>query len=328
MNYRALYERFAGDGRTSPITTSAPITGRLTLRRRRRRSGSTAALVWAYAFNHEEAIRCFERALELDPDLAFARWGVAYAIGPNYNKAWEAFDPVDLAASLARARMELGWPPTAAPSAVERGLIEALQARFPTADPDDTDALHAGHASLRRRDVGLAEAYPDDIDVQALAADALVNVTAWALWDTRTGEPAPGSRVRRGQTDPRRRAGHPGGPRASRRSCTSTCTPWRCRRRRRRPCPPPTCCAAWCPTQATCSTCPATSTCCAATIATRWWRIWLRCRRIGCSSRRAGPLNFYSLYRAHNLHFIVYSAMFEGSSAIALARRRRIRPDS
>ena len=41
----------------------------------------------------------------------------------------------------------------------------------------------------------LAEAYPDDIDVQALAADALVNVTAWALWDTRTGEPAPGSRV-------------------------------------------------------------------------------------------------------------------------------------
>jgi tetratricopeptide (TPR) repeat protein len=31
-----------------------------------------------------------------------------------------------------------------------------------------------------------------------------------------------------------------------------------------------------------------------------------------------GPLNFYSLYRAHNLHFIVYSAMFEGNSRIAL----------
>ena len=41
----------------------------------------------------------------------------------------------------------------------------------------------------------LAEAYPDDVDVQALAADALLNVTAWALWDTATGEPAPGSRV-------------------------------------------------------------------------------------------------------------------------------------
>ena len=30
---------------------------------------------------------------------------------------------------------------------------------------------------------------------------------------------------------------------------------------------------------------------------------------------REGPLNFYSLYRAHNLHFIVYSAMFEGTFA-------------
>jgi tetratricopeptide (TPR) repeat protein len=27
---------------------------------------------------------------------------------------------------------------------------------------------------------------------------------------------------------------------------------------------------------------------------------------------RSGPLNFYSLYRAHDLHFVVYSAMFEG----------------
>jgi hypothetical protein len=34
---------------------------------------------------------------------------------------------------------------------------------------------------------------------------------------------------------------------------------------------------------------------------------------------REGPLNFYSLYRAHNLHFIVYSAMFEGNSRAALA---------
>jgi tetratricopeptide (TPR) repeat protein len=34
---------------------------------------------------------------------------------------------------------------------------------------------------------------------------------------------------------------------------------------------------------------------------------------------REGPLNFYSLYRAHNLHFVVYSAMFEGNSRAALA---------
>ncbi len=102
---------------------------------------------------------------------------------------------MDMAASLARARMELGLAVKGRASAVEHGLIEALQARFPTDDPNDVDALHAGHTSYADAMVALAEAYPDDVDVQALAADALVNVTAWALWDTRTGEPAPGSRV-------------------------------------------------------------------------------------------------------------------------------------
>src|SRR5262245_25445975 len=37
-------------------------------------------MVWAYAFNHEEAVRCFEKALSLDPDLAIARWGIAYSV--------------------------------------------------------------------------------------------------------------------------------------------------------------------------------------------------------------------------------------------------------
>src|SRR6201999_4599353 len=104
-------------------------------------------LVWAYAFNHEEAIRCFDRALELDPDLAIARWGIAYSIGPNYNKAWEAFDPVDLSASLARARLELGLAVEGRASAVEQGLIESLRARFPTDDPNDAHALQTGHTA-------------------------------------------------------------------------------------------------------------------------------------------------------------------------------------
>src|SRR5580700_5458867 len=38
-----------------------------------------------YAFNHEEAARSFRRAAELDPQLAMAWWGVALAVGPNYN---------------------------------------------------------------------------------------------------------------------------------------------------------------------------------------------------------------------------------------------------
>src|SRR6476646_8140087 len=201
-------------------------------------------LVWSYAFNHEEAIRCFDRALELDPDFAIARWGVAYAIGPNYNKAWEAFDQVDLAASLARARMELNLAATGRASAAEHGLIEALKARFPTDDPNDADALQAGSAAYADAMATLAEAYPDDIDVQTLAADALVNLTAWALWDTRTGEPAPGSRVveAKGILDEALATSvgraHPGVLHLYR-------TRWRCRRAHRTPYPSRICCGTW-----------------------------------------------------------------------------------
>src|SRR5699024_1920046 len=78
---------------------------------------------------------------------------------------------------------------------VEHALIAALRRRFPTDDPDDADALTAGHHAYADAMTALAALHPDDVDVQALAADALVNVSAWALWDTATGQPAPGSRV-------------------------------------------------------------------------------------------------------------------------------------
>src|SRR5262245_38466221 len=42
-------------------------------------------LRFIYAFNHDEAARSFARAGELDPKLAMAHWGVAEAVGPNYN---------------------------------------------------------------------------------------------------------------------------------------------------------------------------------------------------------------------------------------------------
>ena len=38
-----------------------------------------------FAFNHEEALRSFQRAAELDPRAAMPHWGIAWAIGPNYN---------------------------------------------------------------------------------------------------------------------------------------------------------------------------------------------------------------------------------------------------
>lgn len=254
----------------------------------------------------------------MDPELALARWGIAYSVGPNYNKAWEAFDPVDLAASLARARMELGLAESGRTSAVELGLIEALRSRFPTDDPADTDALQAGHARYADAMAALAKTYPSDIDVQALAADALVNVTAWALWDTRTGEPAPGSRVveaKRILDDALGTAAgreHPGVLHLYLHTMEMSTAP-------EEALPAADLLRNLVPD--------------AGHLQHMASHIDVLCgdyRNSVVSNltavkadrlfvEREGPLNFYSLYRAHNLHFVVYSAMFEGSSAVALA---------
>src|SRR3954464_11589682 len=98
-------------------------------------------LLWSYGFNHEEAVRCFERAVEHDPGCALAHWGIAYAAGPNYNKDWDAFDAVDLHASLRRAHAAVASAHEAAAGAadVERDLIDALAERVPR--PDAVEGL-------------------------------------------------------------------------------------------------------------------------------------------------------------------------------------------
>ena len=55
-----------------------------------------AGLNWCFGFNHEEGLKCFELALEHDPDCAMAHWGVGYALGPFYNYPWRHFGAVEL----------------------------------------------------------------------------------------------------------------------------------------------------------------------------------------------------------------------------------------
>jgi tetratricopeptide (TPR) repeat protein len=157
------------------------------------RAWFTRGLIWTYSFNHEEAVRCFARAIEHDPDCALAYWGLAYALGPNYNKPWESFDPVDLSSSVSRAFAASAAAASRASgaSAVERALVHALASRYPSAEPAaDHSAWNAGYADAMRE---VHRSHPDDLDVAALFADALMNLTPWALWDQATGEPAAGA---------------------------------------------------------------------------------------------------------------------------------------
>ncbi len=149
-------------------------------------------LVWTYGFNHEEAVACFERATAADDQCALAHWGLAFALGPNYNKPWEAFDPEDLSASVARAYAASRTAVAAAAQSAEvtpaeRALIEALTARYPSPQPaEDCTAWNDSYADAMR---AAYRAHPGDLDVAVLFADALMNLTPWALW-TPAGEPA------------------------------------------------------------------------------------------------------------------------------------------
>ncbi|KAE8149567.1 hypothetical protein BDV25DRAFT_140680 [Aspergillus avenaceus] len=149
-------------------------------------------LVWAYSFNHEEALRCFTRATEYDPNCAMAFWGIAYAVGPNYNKVWSFFDQADLEASVQKARDALARATELADQAteLENALVKALTARFPTSgtgnSPSDMRPLDIAYADAMRP---VYAANLHDKDVATLFAEALMCISPRKLWDLDTGEP-------------------------------------------------------------------------------------------------------------------------------------------
>src|SRR6516164_2208414 len=143
-------------------------------------------LNWCFGYHHEEAVRCFEKVLEQDPNCAIAHWGIAYAVGPNYNYPWELQDPAGKAAALARA-----YDSARAALALAGRVTAAVPARYPQRDPiDDQRPWNDAFADAMR----LAHrAHPDDLDLRFIFAEAILNRTPWRMWDLRTGDPAPGA---------------------------------------------------------------------------------------------------------------------------------------
>ena len=64
-------------------------------------------LNWTYGYNHEEAAECFRKAIAADAGCGMAYWGLAYAIGPNYNKQWDIFEPDERVVTLKEAHEAL-----------------------------------------------------------------------------------------------------------------------------------------------------------------------------------------------------------------------------
>ncbi len=134
-----------------------------------------------YGFNHDEAIRSFERAAAADPLSPMPWWGIAYCNGMNINDpemteersriAWEA-------AQEALARIEAASP-------VEAALVQAVAQRYAWPAPEDRGELEQNFADAME---AVYDEYPGDPDVAALFAEALMDLQPWDYWND-AGEP-------------------------------------------------------------------------------------------------------------------------------------------
>ena len=135
-----------------------------------------------YGFNHEEAQRAFEKAAQLDSASPMPLWGIAMAVGPNYNSNVDAareklaFETIQKAKKLAER----------AP-AVEQDYVSALASRYSGDAKPDYPQLARTYAKEMRR---VSEKYPDDLDAATLYAESLMNLNPWKLWsgDGKLGE--------------------------------------------------------------------------------------------------------------------------------------------
>lgn len=141
-------------------------------------------LALIYGFNHDEAARLFARAAELEPKSPMPHWGIALALGPNYNmpampereeKAWIA---IEKAVKLSRQAPEN-----------ERAYVEALVKRY-SKDPNaDRKQLAVVYKDAMK---SVMQSYPDDLDAATLYAESVMNLRPWQLWSA-SGEPAEGT---------------------------------------------------------------------------------------------------------------------------------------
>jgi tetratricopeptide (TPR) repeat protein len=141
-------------------------------------------LTLIYAFNHDEAVRSFRRAAELDPKAAMPWWGISNALGPNYNdeanpeRMKAAFDALQKAKSLAVSAPEN-----------ERAYVEALAPRYSDDPKADVKKLAVGYANAMGE---LAKKYPDDPDAATIYAESMMDIRPWGLWSL-DGTPAEGT---------------------------------------------------------------------------------------------------------------------------------------
>jgi len=162
-------------------------------------------LAFDYGFDHEMAIKSFQEAARLDPQCAMAWWGIANACAPNINLPMVDADHAKLAwdaITKAQAVAAHGTP-------VEQALIQAQALRFAEKYSPDRRALDEAYADAMRK---AWHAHPDDPDVGALFAEAMLDLRPWDQWQPDgTAQPGTEEAVAALKTVLQRSADHPMG---------------------------------------------------------------------------------------------------------------------
>ncbi|MEN8230921.1 MAG: tetratricopeptide repeat protein [Bacteroidota bacterium] len=139
-----------------------------------------------YGYNHEAAILSFKQAIALDSNCVMAWWGQALASGPHINNP----EMDDNAKTAAWETLQRAQDLKESASPVEYGLINALSKRYSWPPPENRKSLDVAYVNA------MSETYsefPEDPDVATLYADALMNLRPWDLW-TSDGIPQPGTK--------------------------------------------------------------------------------------------------------------------------------------
>ena len=149
-------------------------------------------LNWMYAFDLELGQRCFKQAIDHDGNCGILYWGLAYTSGCYYNKPWHRMQKDELKSCLknsyAASRQALQFADRG--STVEAGLIKALATRYQSDTPVSLEDYHHWDDAYADAMREVYRDFPNDDDVCALFAEALMCRTPWALWNLKTGESA------------------------------------------------------------------------------------------------------------------------------------------
>ncbi|MGI9422669.1 MAG: hypothetical protein ACR2PA_05715 [Hyphomicrobiaceae bacterium] len=154
-------------------------------------------LNWTYAYNHEEAFACFERASVEDSTCAMAWWGMAYAAGPFYNRPWIRYSHAEIAHALpiCHGAVERAVSLAEHATPADQALIHALAKRYQNGTEREHDVLNAWHGEYADAMRAIHQAHDDDGDIVALYVEAAVTCTPRQLWALKTGQPNPHART-------------------------------------------------------------------------------------------------------------------------------------